>query len=31
MKQYKFKTFIGPPGLRHFVHDYYSHLTDVRG
>lgn len=29
MKQYKFKTFIGHPELRHFVHDFYSTLAPV--
>jgi protein tyrosine/serine phosphatase len=29
MKEYKFKTFIGHPELRHFVHDYYSRLTPI--
>jgi protein tyrosine/serine phosphatase len=28
MKQFKFETFIGHPELRHFVHDYYSRLTE---
>jgi tyrosine-protein phosphatase SIW14 len=29
MKQYKFETFVGHPELRHFVHEYYSHLTPI--
>jgi len=29
MKQYKFKTFMGHPELRHFVHDYYTRLTSI--